>query len=163
MSTTKRDWFLSPSSFKTHPLPPQTLCPPSVHLQPALELQEPQKGVLSWAGCVCCHLLTCAFCLRTLHGNDISSVPEGSFNDLTSLSHLWVASFSPEYVQSKQKILTVTATVSSLLTLSWVCSFCTCVCPSKSAGDWCKSPCGYHNLKILYKIAWRLRTSLTSF
>ncbi|KAB0349166.1 hypothetical protein FD754_014023 [Muntiacus muntjak] len=25
---------------------------------------------------------------RTLHGNDISSVPEGSFNDLTSLSHL---------------------------------------------------------------------------
>uniref|UniRef100_A0A8C8RK11 Slit guidance ligand 3 n=1 Tax=Pelusios castaneus TaxID=367368 RepID=A0A8C8RK11_9SAUR len=27
------------------------------------------------------------FC-RTLHGNDISSVPEGSFNDLVSLSHL---------------------------------------------------------------------------
>lgn len=25
---------------------------------------------------------------RTLHGNDISSVPEGSFNDLVSLSHL---------------------------------------------------------------------------
>ncbi|KAK2494963.1 hypothetical protein MC885_002489, partial [Smutsia gigantea] len=24
----------------------------------------------------------------TLHGNDISSVPEGSFSDLTSLSHL---------------------------------------------------------------------------
>uniref|UniRef100_A0A8C0QVE3 Slit homolog 3 protein n=1 Tax=Canis lupus dingo TaxID=286419 RepID=A0A8C0QVE3_CANLU len=28
------------------------------------------------------------FCFRTLHGNDISSVPEGSFSDLTSLSHL---------------------------------------------------------------------------
>uniref|UniRef100_A0A7M4EBS9 Slit guidance ligand 3 n=1 Tax=Crocodylus porosus TaxID=8502 RepID=A0A7M4EBS9_CROPO len=27
-------------------------------------------------------------CSRTLHGNDISSVPEGSFNDLVSLSHL---------------------------------------------------------------------------
>lgn len=25
---------------------------------------------------------------RSLHGNDISTIPEGSFNDLTSLSHV---------------------------------------------------------------------------
>lgn len=55
-------------------------------------------GGLGWAGlggrasglriAAVANLLTCPFCLRTLHGNDISSVPEGSFNDLTSLSHL---------------------------------------------------------------------------
>src|SRR4029434_1277300 len=28
--------------------------------------------------------------LRTLHGNDLSTIPEGSFNHLTSLSHLCV-------------------------------------------------------------------------
>lgn len=27
---------------------------------------------------------------RSLHGNDISVVPEGAFNDLSALSHLWV-------------------------------------------------------------------------
>lgn len=29
---------------------------------------------------------------RSLHGNDISVVPEGAFNDLSALSHLWVFS-----------------------------------------------------------------------
>lgn len=28
--------------------------------------------------------------LRSLHGNDISLIPEGAFKDLSSLSHLWV-------------------------------------------------------------------------
>jgi Leucine-rich repeat (LRR) protein len=28
------------------------------------------------------------FCFRSLHGNEISTIPEGSFNDLTSLSHV---------------------------------------------------------------------------
>lgn len=27
---------------------------------------------------------------RSLHGNEISTIPEGSFNDLTSLSHVYV-------------------------------------------------------------------------
>lgn len=31
------------------------------------------------------------FSLRSLHGNDISLIPEGAFKDLSSLSHLWVA------------------------------------------------------------------------
>uniref|UniRef100_A0A8C5QN05 Slit guidance ligand 3 n=1 Tax=Leptobrachium leishanense TaxID=445787 RepID=A0A8C5QN05_9ANUR len=35
-----------------------------------------------------CFFLLCFLNLSTLHGNDISTVPEGSFNDLTSLSHL---------------------------------------------------------------------------
>lgn len=29
--------------------------------------------------------------LRSLHGNDISLIPEGAFKDLSSLSHLWVS------------------------------------------------------------------------
>jgi len=28
------------------------------------------------------------FCFRSLHGNEISTIPEGSFNDLTALSHV---------------------------------------------------------------------------
>lgn len=31
-----------------------------------------------------------ALSLRSLHGNDISLIPEGAFKDLSSLSHLWV-------------------------------------------------------------------------
>ena len=27
-------------------------------------------------------------CFRSLHGNEISTIPEGSFNDLTALSHV---------------------------------------------------------------------------
>ena len=42
------------------------------------ELKAPAAG---WPSDLC-------FCFSTLHGNDISSVPEGSFNDLMSLSHL---------------------------------------------------------------------------
>lgn len=41
-----------------------------------------------WFLCLCVVLFV--FFLRSLHGNDISVVPEGAFNDLSALSHLWV-------------------------------------------------------------------------
>lgn len=36
------------------------------------------------------YIILLVFFLRSLHGNDISVVPEGAFNDLSALSHLWV-------------------------------------------------------------------------
>lgn len=39
---------------------------------------------------LCIDIIVFLFSLRSLHGNDISVVPEGAFNDLSALSHLWV-------------------------------------------------------------------------
>uniref|UniRef100_A0A8C0GUV2 Slit guidance ligand 3 n=1 Tax=Chelonoidis abingdonii TaxID=106734 RepID=A0A8C0GUV2_CHEAB len=45
--------------------------------------------ILGWSRTIQCSNVLLFFpCSRTLHGNDIASVPEGSFNDLVSLSHL---------------------------------------------------------------------------
>lgn len=40
--------------------------------------------------CVCDGFSLSRVVLRSLHGNDISELPDGIFNDAASLSHLWV-------------------------------------------------------------------------
>lgn len=45
-----------------------------------------------WTLWIIGNLILLFLALSSLHGNDISVVPEGAFNDLSALSHLWVPS-----------------------------------------------------------------------